>query len=243
MRAKLNSKGSQDEVDIIDSLFRFTFMGFANPDFSTGTSSYFSVAPPVGYLDKKRGRRVMALLESAYKRAHTKATKTGKSYPAVRLLERWAEYFFFNGEREKGIGKLQQLVDRYPASAERHERRIEKELGIKRDNSTRTRKRFAKGLKSCEEMDLAVGWSTVSSEADFRYGFAGVEEVMNKIVKACSRAPKAGRLLERFYWNVATTAGEHDYCKDFHKYANLSIKYGRSAKMVADYRQRWGMCP
>jgi hypothetical protein len=243
VRAKLDRKSSQSQVGVVAELFRFTFMGWADPDRSDQTSSYYRYAPPLGYLDKKRGNKVMAMLESGYKRAHKASKKkAGRSYDATRLLELWSDYFFFIGEREKGVSKLQELVDRYPEKASRYEKQIERELGMKSDNSRKDRERYAKGLKTCDDMDLAVGMRTIISERVRLRGFAGVEQTVDEIVRACKRSKQAKRVLQRIYRKAALNAGSYGLCKEFNKYMSLAVQHGQSAREAGQYRKNWTIC-
>lgn len=226
------------------ALARFALMGTA--DDGARRSSRFTVAPPLSLLVRryeKLGYRLLAEVIRS-EEAALKSKPNANEYLAIRARETYGDALLLRGKRKAAISRWQAILDRYPTSRyyKRIERRIKQQLGMVHHNATRKLDRYARGLKSCHDMDLRVGLGAILHRRLRISGIRALNQTIAEIEKQCRRQPKLRNFWTYLYSHTALVAGRHGYCKLFDKLMQRYLQAGGSARDARGYRKNYTSC-
>ena len=225
------------------ALAQFLLLGYIiGPD---GKRHY--VGPTLSDSRPKKYRKLgYQLLRKVWSNAHKLSADDNQMQTlAIDALEAHAEALLLRGDQEKGIAKLQEILDRYPTSFQfkNIERRIQQELGLKHNHSVSTRDRYYKGLKTCKDMDLRVGWGGVIHARKRTMGMSAALSILVEMEKHCKGKPKLHHLWPYIYKNVAMFGSRHKDCRMFDRYMTEMVNLGGSRGDAAAYRRNNRDCP
>ncbi|MCG8425302.1 MAG: CsgG/HfaB family protein [Proteobacteria bacterium] len=206
----------------------------------------YTVGPTLSDLEPRFAKIGYQILKKHWRRAHGQIARDPyMEGRAIDILETHAEALFLRGKREQALGKLQEILDRYPTSSnfKQVERRIKQELGLEHNHNIATRARYFKSLKTCEDMDLRVGWGGIIGYRSRTMGMKAAPYTVAEMEKHCKTAPKLGILWPYIYTSAALFGARHDDCDMFNKYIAMSIEHGGSTSDAAGYRKNYSNCP
>ena len=233
---------SNEGADPRLSLAKFLLLGEVNDI----DGQRHRIGPTPADLEPKKFKKLgFQLLERAWRDADKHRDTTWWEGHAIDVLEIHADALFLREEREKGIAKLQEVLDRYPTSHsfQHTERRIQQELGLKHDHNIATRERYYKGLQSCKDMDLRVGWGGVITHRARVMGMLAAPFTVAEMEKHCLGKPRLNSLWPYIYTRAALFGARHDDCVMFDKYIAKSLDNGGSKSDAAGYRKNYSKCP
>ncbi len=205
-----------------------------------------TMAPPMSRMLPKFTNIGYGLLDKAWAEADAAAKKQShRQNDAASALQLYAEALFLHGQKEKAIGKLQQILDRYPTyrGYSRVEKQIKTELGLDGSRLLTKLQRYARGLKQCKDMDLRVGMDGIIYQRMRLSGLAGIDQTVVEIEKHCKGHPKAKRYFSYLYQKAALKYGRHGICDRFEDYMKRYLAHGGSASSVRGWRKNYTKCP
>ena len=205
------------------------------------------IGPPLAEHEPKKYRKLgFQLLEEAWRETDKHAATTPwMEARSIDILETYADALLLRDDRDKGIAKLQEILDRYPTSSRFKfiETRIQKELGLAYDNSIANRERYYKSLKTCDDMDLRVGWGGILYQRARLMGMDGIPYTIAEMEKNCKGKPRLDSLWQYVYSGAATYAGRHDDCELFNRYIAIYVQLGGGKSSAEGYRKNYSHCP
>lgn len=239
--AGIKLKLSRSYIDVALTLARFVLLGVY---YDLG-GDRLTVAQPLAERDWRYKKLAYQHLRLAWARAHARSkTEDPAMADAIRVLQLHAESLFLRNRDEDGINKLQEILDRYPTARNfsRIEREIKQKLGLAHSASETKRKRYAKGLTDCGDMDLRVGVPGEMARQFRLSGYAGVDATVAAVERACQ-----GSTLRKSYWpylysKAALIAGKRGDCARFERYMARYLTAGGSARDLAGYRKNYTPC-
>jgi len=237
-QAGLRVPSAHFAADILDQLVRFCFVGELR--LGTRKTKSYVYGPPLCLRDKKRGTRLMAILEKEL-RATDRLIKAGtvNVFQAARLLIAWADTHFVAGDREQGVKMLQKVIDSYPGYAGNAgiERTIESELGLRRSAAHNYREAYAKLIRTrcADPKKINVGVNHRLPEVSRRSGFAGVEAMVRQVESLCAGKPKADHGLQFLFITASREADQHRFCRDAERLLKRAKKYGLRDRSYDSY--------
>jgi hypothetical protein len=213
---------------------------------NVGPNEHLTIAPMPAVLDRKLGAYAFGLFEHVRKAAEARMpAEPHLEWVAFRAVENHGGALSLLGKGEQAVGVWQSWLDAHPTSShyDRAEGFIKEELGLAQSHTTTGRERFAKGLKTCDDMDLRVGLSVILYRRLRVRGLAALEDVTAEVEKACRGNEGAKRYWSYLYVQMAIAAGTHGDCKRFNDYLARFQRAGGSTTDAAGYRSNFSKCP
>lgn len=211
-----------------------------------------AIAPPPSMLSPRYRKIATQLLGKVVKEQDKQAKRKVPmaEYHAIRARIAWGNALLILGKREAAVAKWQEVLDKYPTSQayKSAERLIKEQLGLKRTHTSRTLKRYRKGLKSCKDMDLRVGLRTILSKRIRLLGLAGIQTTIKEIEKACRAKHNSGQARLKHFWrylyqSAALRVGKFRLCKRFDTLIKRAVQEGLSPRSAGLYRKNYTSCP
>jgi TolB-like protein len=206
----------------IDELSQFVFGGrvVAGVD-AKGDRSDFTVAPTWADLSsgdakalwRRFDERIAAAMKTAAEASAAQRDSTARA--AASLIEDKAEILERLHRDDDAVAAFQLILDTFPTDSRNswREGKIKKLIGGAHDFERDVRERYAKGLKTCEDMDLRVGASRVCDDQVRHEGLEGMDRFWDNLIKTCPPTAKTRNVLAYVARDLAMDSARYDDCE------------------------------
>lgn len=225
------------------TLISFLFLGRLEDGFNEKNErSMYNVAPTWADLSPADAKAGWAMLDAKIEKAvaaaqgASPAQRAAREHDAIVLLDLKASTLATLQRDDEAVEAHQRVLDLFPTADnnDRREREIKKLIGAEHDYQHSLRERLAKGLKTCDSMDLAVGTQT----SDFwleHQGVEGLEVFWNLVFKACPPSAKTRSALAQLAKDLALDAAKADDCERSKTFWKRALEHGHSTTDMLGY--------
>lgn len=236
------------EVTVLTRHIRFVFEGDLDDGVGLdGQNASYRVIPTWADLSPADAAATWKLLDARIERALAAASSAAaaqqqlKQYEAIQLLEMKAETLARLRRDDDAVSAFQRILDLFPTAngnASR-ERKIKQIIGGEHDHERNALERFAKGLKTCEDMDLRVG--APYAEEDFlkHKGIDGIDAFWAVIEKACPPSSKNRSILAYLAKDLAMDLARFDQCERSKAYWLKYLEHDGSVSDMLGYHKNY----
>ncbi|MBL8920679.1 MAG: hypothetical protein JNJ54_17570 [Myxococcaceae bacterium] len=160
---------------------------------------------------------------------------------AISALERKAELLERLLRDDDAVGVWQTILDTFPTDGRNswREGRIKKLIGGEHDYERDRRERWAKGLKTCEDMDLRVGSGGAADALVKHQGIAGLDAFWSGVIKACPPTAKTRNVLAYIAKDLAMDAARYDDCELSKRYWLQYVELDGSISDMLGYHKNY----
>ncbi|MDP1918476.1 MAG: CsgG/HfaB family protein [Myxococcales bacterium] len=232
----------------LNELSQFVFGGrIVSGVDAKGDRSDYTVAPTWADLSPADAKalwktfddRIAAAMKTAAEASAAQRDSTARA--AASLIEDKAEILERLHRDDDAVAAFQLILDTYPTDGRNswREGQIKKLIGGAHDFERDVRERYAKGLKSCEDMDLRVGASRVCDDQVRHEGLEGMDRFWDNLVKTCPATAKTRSVLAYVAKDIAMDSARYDDCERAKTYWRRYVELNGSISDMLGYHKNY----
>lgn len=233
-------------------LVRFVFQGHVvSGQDEKGRDADFTVAPTWADLTPDDAKALWKAIDERIEKAMKAAAgappekRDQTARVAAGLLEDKAELLASLRRDDDAVAAFQLILDTYPTDSRNgwRETAIKKLIGGAHDYERDVRERFAKGLRTCEDMDLRVGAGRVADDRVRHQGIDALERFWAELIKACPPSAKTRNVLAYVAKDLAMDAARYEDCERSKRFWRRYIENdGSISDMLGYHRNHTPWC-
>jgi len=188
---------------------------------------------------KQLDERIEAAMKAAADASAAQRDSTARI--AAGLIEDKAELLMRLQRDDDAVAAFQLILDTYPTDSRNswREGAIKKLIGGAHDYERDVRERFAKGLKSCQDMDLRVGAGRVCDDRVRHEGIEALDRFWEQVTKACPPTTRTRNVLAYIAKDLAMDAARYDDCDRARTYWRRYVENDGSISDMLGYHKNY----